>query len=120
MNQSINIHRSKRQRRAGFTLLEVLMATALFGIMMVGLTQALDMIVHEVSGLLVDPDEGARGLAAQADRVLTDARLKATVLAGGRSFAQRCDYTSVAARLVEVYEQAAGLFAPRATSRRTP
>ncbi|MFT4550312.1 MAG: prepilin-type N-terminal cleavage/methylation domain-containing protein [Verrucomicrobiales bacterium] len=32
-------------RKAGFTLLEVLMATALFGLVMVGLTGALNMIV---------------------------------------------------------------------------
>lgn len=81
---------------------------------------ARDMIVHEASGLLVEPDEGARGLAAQAERVLTDDALRATVVSGGRRFAQRCDYSSVAARLVEVYEQAVDMFAARATSRRTP
>jgi glycosyltransferase involved in cell wall biosynthesis len=81
---------------------------------------ARDMIDHEASGLLVEPDEGARGLAAQAERVLCDDALRATVVAGGRRFAERCDYSSVADRLVEVYEQAARLFAARATSRRTP
>jgi len=36
---------SARSDRGGFTLLEVLLALALFGMMMVGLTRALDLIV---------------------------------------------------------------------------
>ena len=47
MRSQINRSRavSRGAARSGFTILEVLMALALFGTMMVGLTRALDMIV---------------------------------------------------------------------------
>lgn len=39
-------HGRSRAGGSGFTILEVLLALALFGMMMVGLTRALNMIVH--------------------------------------------------------------------------
>ncbi|MCD6360776.1 MAG: glycosyltransferase [Armatimonadetes bacterium] len=72
---------------------------------------ARDMIQHEVNGMLVEADAGAAGLAAAARRTLDDVELRRRIVRDGRQFAASCNYLAVAERLIEVYLQAARLFA---------
>lgn len=81
---------------------------------------ARDMIRHEVNGMLVAPQAGAEGLASAARRLLRDPALRRRVVRGGREFARRCDFRQVAARLVEVYQQAARLAATDSSRARRP
>ena len=74
---------------------------------------ARDMIRHEINGLLVEPEEGAEGLAAGSRLLLGEPELHRRIIRGGREFAEGCDYVAVARRLVEVYDKAAELFAGR-------
>ncbi len=68
---------------------------------------AADMIADGDNGLLVPPNEGAAGLAAAVERVLTEAGLADRLREGGRRFALERHYTRVAERLEEVYALAA-------------
>jgi 1,2-diacylglycerol 3-alpha-glucosyltransferase len=67
---------------------------------------AQDMIQDGVNGLLVEPNGGAEGLAAAAERLLADEALRRKVREGGRVFAESCSYQAVAQRLEQVYHQA--------------
>ncbi|MGC9319849.1 MAG: glycosyltransferase [Armatimonadota bacterium] len=64
---------------------------------------AVDMIEDGDNGLLVEPELGARGIAAAVERVLTDSDLAQRLRRGGQHFAQSCHYPAVAQRLEEVY-----------------
>ncbi|MEA3400463.1 MAG: glycosyltransferase [Armatimonadota bacterium] len=65
--------------------------------------RAADMIADGDNGLLVEPDLGARGIAAAIERVLVDSDLTQRLRRGGRHFAESCHYPAVAERLEEVY-----------------
>ncbi|MGD9494710.1 MAG: glycosyltransferase, partial [Armatimonadota bacterium] len=64
---------------------------------------AADMIRDGDNGLLVPPERGAEGLAQAVERVLNDPALRARLVEGGRRFAQRCHYPTVAERLEQIY-----------------
>ncbi len=64
---------------------------------------AAEMIEHGVNGLLVPPQERAKGLAEAIERVLASPELADRLREGGRRFAREHHYPAVAQRLEEVY-----------------
>ncbi len=64
---------------------------------------AADMILDGDNGLLVPPKQGAKGLAAAVERVLTEPGLAERLRTGGRRFAEERHYPRVAERLEEIY-----------------
>jgi 1,2-diacylglycerol 3-alpha-glucosyltransferase len=62
-----------------------------------------DLVEHERSGLIVDPD--AQSLAAAAEQVLTDPDLRGRLAAGARERAKRTEARAQASQLLSRYQE---------------